>query len=391
MIIVTHYKGEDDTLMQLFDYEASIGVSGESGGVHYDYTAHLPNSTYASFDICESFTLKEEISLKEKARKGYHRFYAATNFQNFWIIDKFDKQQTILQLDFDGAHKLLCYPSASKDIKPLRDLLPQKWKDKLSVGKYGFYSLAENEVEFLCEQLGLTKQHKFYRYTTLESLVQMLQNTTYRINGIMSMNDKTEHCYTETGKACQDNDTFISSGSKKGDDLTMWRLYGDNARGVCLELQLQDEKQSGFFVQSVNYLNVDEVKKKVELIQNLEFAGLHFNYYKALKHFIKPINFSDEEEVRILFAKSLCQDEAIIKNMGWFINKENKILTPYIDFPIFSQDTPFVINKIVLGPNCPEKEINKEQLSALMYNVACKMDIECTIIPVAISEISNYR
>lgn len=85
------------------------------------------------------------------------------------------------------------------------------------------------------------------KYTTLDTLVAVLQSGKMRMNSIVSMNDKTEIGFLEEyirnykedfDEECDKylfaDKEFITSFTTRIDDLDMWRLYGDNARGVCM-------------------------------------------------------------------------------------------------------------------------------------------------------------
>ena len=88
------------------------------------------------------------------------------------------------------------------------------------------------------------------------------------------MNDKTENDYAQkfiseampqsnvisrlqarTSSSNADTFSFILSGSRmsKKDDLNMWRLYGDDSKGVCLWYKVDDELPDHFFLAKVSY------------------------------------------------------------------------------------------------------------------------------------------
>lgn len=85
------------------------------------------------------------------------------------------------------------------------------------------------------------------KYTTLETLISILQKNKIHMNSIVSMNDKTETDFLEEyirnfkedyedelDKYLFADKEFITSFTTRIDDLDMWRLYGDNAHGVCM-------------------------------------------------------------------------------------------------------------------------------------------------------------
>lgn len=85
------------------------------------------------------------------------------------------------------------------------------------------------------------------KYTSLETAAMILKSGKVRMMSVTAMNDKTEigHLFSDINKnesEYLENKTkisfaqhrYITSFTNKIDDLTMWRLYGDNGNGVCL-------------------------------------------------------------------------------------------------------------------------------------------------------------
>ena len=71
------------------------------------------------------------------------------------------------------------------------------------------------------------------------------------------------------------------------------------------------------------------------------------NLLKKYQHFIKLSDYSSEMEYRIMVKSE--------KTDGWFINRDNGILTPYIEKNIVrevEEDNiyPFRLSGIILGP-----------------------------------------
>ena len=109
---------------------------------------------------------------------------------------------------------------------------------------------------------------KIYRYTSLNSIYSMLSNNTFRMHCLVGMNDPTEVSYAEnyitdtnfdfTQAHFQTIDAynrrFISSCTLKRDDLTQWRLYADDSKGVCLVFTVnEDLLNSTFILNRISY------------------------------------------------------------------------------------------------------------------------------------------
>lgn len=250
------------------------------------------------------------------------------------------------------------------------------------------------------------------RYTTVATLESMLKFNTYRMSGIVGMNDPTEIDYVDylvygwrkpldewSGNEVEEiNKVFISSCSlfDKYDDLTLWRLYGDDSKGVCLKLQVNNDCiQHNMIVASVSYGEKDGTHKQVELMKkltvdffNMKSARFAFKMYHIWKHFFKPYQYEVEKEVRLLYIKN----EAIrpLKE-DWVVTYGDKIFNPVVDFKLNIKGFPLNVKEITLGPNTPEKNVNKAQLSEYIRQLNSKTDYNISDLTVKISKINNYR
>lgn len=218
-----------------------------------------------------------------------------------------------------------------------------------------------------------------FRYSTLDAIFSTIKHFTYRLNGIQGMNDQKEglFLFEELFKNNQNfndriNDIFISSCSTKSDNLTMWRLYGDNSKGAAITLELTDDyKKKPFYIKKLYYKNFDRIKSKIQLL-NAQINELGYDLesrmFSLFPFFIKSNHYDVEAEVRILYDKSLNGDNTTTK-CEWGISEPYKIIRPYVDIKIFKEHnqeyneiSPFRIKEIILGPNCPFSQRNIEQI-----------------------------
>lgn len=260
--------------------------------------------------------------------------------------------------------------------------------------KEGIYFFKPHIEELIVKKLLLNFSHvpqKVCRYTTLNTLFNMIDSGKLRMFGVAGMNDTTEVNYVEQ---CIYNDKdilpsesinqyFITSccNAKYEDDLTFFRLYGDDAKGVCLVFSI--EEKNNFNIHEVVYKNkkdsifeflstfVAECEKKV---RSFKFGDLH-----KWAHFIKSEEYSDEEEIRLVYKSS--EQES-----GWVLAQPFNILNPYMDLNF--DDIPLKLEKIILGPKCPDSKINRFQIDYLLekkgFNKNGKIDVEE-------SKITSYR
>lgn len=145
---------------------------------------------------------------------------------------------------------------------------------------YSIYLKEEKEKpileKLLLQKFEIAGRGELFRYISTNALECLLINNTISMSGLAGMNDTSElHALNSilnpnTTKRVlreeilpsiikQDNDFFINSfcDKNKSDDLTMWRLYGDNGKGACLTFEYDINKLNDitFALLPVTYLN----------------------------------------------------------------------------------------------------------------------------------------
>jgi hypothetical protein len=248
---------------------------------------------------------------------------------------------------------------------------------------------------------------KVYRYTTLSTIYSMLNYNSFRMNCLVGMNDTTEVNYAENYVTGTNRDytqahwrtvdaynrRFISSCSLKDDDLTQWRLYADDSKGVCLVLNVNQQLlNSKFVLKRISYGEKDNSHPELDLIKKIiatikDDLGVDFEF-KTLniwKHFFKPYDYGVEEEVRLLFIMT----EEMKK--GWLLTASHNILNPFVEFKLNDKDLPLQMTEILLGPKCPEKEINQKQFEQYIRELNHNPEYNISKLKVSISKIKNYR
>ena len=234
------------------------------------------------------------------------------------------------------------------------------------------------------------------KYTTLEGLAAILMSGKIRMNSIVSMNDKTEtdflseHIKNYKEEHEQDYDKylfadkdFITSFTTRIDELDMWRLYGDNGRGICMVFERKDKKNDDLY--KISYIDPEKDLDKVEeLLGALKEKGVSFrlNLLQKYRHFLKHADYNTEAEYRLLKHRE--------KTDGWFINRDNGILTPYVEFTLqksWMQEEgsyPFKLKRIIVGPANGEKVANLMQVFYMGHQHGYSLEV-------AESKIRSYR
>lgn len=316
-------------------------------------------------------------------------YFCEKNVKEYRKLD-FDKMIAILHQHI-GSPRVESEQSTIKDIEScLEQCGLSDFIGKIEENDGSYYFKDDEEFLFWKKLLELEKDSPqlLYRYTSLDTVFFLLKNCMYRMNGIVGMNDTSEidyfddYCYTSKNKPSYQrlNNLFLSSCSLLYDDLTMWRLYGDDAKGVCLAFEIKPDMQKEFMLQMVSYANEKKKNNKLDLIKELIKKKVVFNDIDKWKHFFKAKDYSIEEEIRLLYINDLPNKR------DWLKTNDSFIINPYVEFDINSKEFPLTLTEVMLGPKCPEKETNEEQLKELIRQKNYPRPID-----VKTSSIKNYR
>lgn len=296
------------------------------------------------------------------------------------------------------------------------------------------YLLMETELEDMLFEglIGKFEGEELCRYTTLNTIIRIVSTKKASVTGIACMNDKSECYYVDQylnndskerylkdmsdDEVKELNTFFIMSCSEIGkqDKLPMWRMYGDEAKGVCIKYRFKQElmprsmdnaEHGMFYLAPVCYADENNKHLELEFVKRLcetpiDDYKLKLQRLNLWKHFFKPNEYKEEKEVRLLY-----REKDTSNKYKWITTSEN-ILCPIVEFDICEQGTsqcdlcnngacnnrkefPLIIESIKLGPKCPERTTNAAQLRYLaeLNNIKCaNKNIEFSV-----SDIDNYR
>ena len=305
---------------------------------------------------------------------------------------------------------------------------PEEYNDKLSIGQLkeldrlfsdesidfddinGVISFrTKNEDAFFKLLLSHSNCKSICRYTSLESFYLMLRDCKQAMCSITCMNDKGEISYTDKSigfsayaeshsAIVENNNCFILSccNKKKFDDLTMWRLYGDDAKGACLEYDINNKliDNKNFFLSSVSYGEDNGTHYELEFVRrilSIRPNGWKFEFkrWHIWKHFFKSHLFKDEEEIRLLFIMHDDIDERIKPEIKWIMDSTNKIVSRICLFLLNEDLFPLKLIGATVGPKCPELDCNVSQLNFM--NSQTKTIKSSCLNSVYVSNIKDYR
>lgn len=244
------------------------------------------------------------------------------------------------------------------------------------------------------------------RYTSLSSLFLAMKGGNHVMCSITCMNDKGETSYADkyvgygafansANSVKENNDCFILSCCNEGmeDNLTMWRLYGSDGKGVCLEYEVDLSKVDNkeFFFAPVSYgkqMNEHPALDFIKEIRHWKDNGWCFELKRwyIWKHFFKSHLFKEENEVRLLYIWT----EKSPDKVEWIMDASNNIASRICLFPIACGRLPLKLTKAIVGPKCPEQASNVDQFNYM--NRQTKTIPDSLFRPaISASRIEDYR
>lgn len=249
----------------------------------------------------------------------------------------------------------------------------------------------EKERQFMRYLLGHYNKDSLCRYTSMSGLFRTLNTKKHSMVCLVGMNDKGETDYVQnyakyngfsnytTTPINKLNDLFILSccDEQKEDDLTMFRLYGDDSKGVCLKYGIKKiDSNKDFFIAPVSYAKNDGTHPKLDFFLAVSQI-IHIRHLDAWLHFFKSFDYQVENEVRILYERKN-------KKKKWVNISSYGIICPVVEFD--DNEFPITLDKIILGSNCPEKDVNRDQIETMAQedNIVIKYGV-------SLSKKNSYR
>lgn len=278
--------------------------------------------------------------------------------------------------------------------------------------RYTFKRSFENR--FFQSLLGTYAGEEIVRYIPFTSAYRSLNEETIGMVSLIGMNDVSECYYADQYIAQKKrekpstsilpaerkllNNTFILSCNdlSKEDNLTMWRLYGDNCKGASIKLLIEKdlvEKNDTFILAPVSYGQDENTHPELDFINsiislNVGGKNLTFETWCYWKHFFKDYRYSVEKEVRLLYTGNGCGKRS------WILVKDSEIPCTISIFPIkclpnHSNVFPLTLKEIKIGSKCTDQETKKSQLEDLIKERNAGYDKG--FAEVTLSVIDNYR
>ena len=266
---------------------------------------------------------------------------------------------------------------------------------------FSFAKEDDEDILFL-NLLGSYTKEKLCRFVTVNSIFRTCNDKEQSMCCIVCMNDRSETSYTvqklDTPENVEEiNKCFILSccDEDRTNDFTMLRLYADDAKGVCLEYSIDygSLEKNGFVLAPISYAQNEQQKHpELDFIRNILDNKIHGKRLKLKKlsiwrHFFKPYEYHDEQEVRLLFFRN--DDNPKLK---WIYESHFGIITPIITFPVENNNNqfPLVLDKITFGPIAKSADVNVDQLALLISSNGIEVSGNSDSL-VSNSPIEHYR
>ncbi|MCQ2313161.1 MAG: DUF2971 domain-containing protein [Paludibacteraceae bacterium] len=350
-------------------------INSELDKIYADYyTSSLRDDIYVAIsDGTQLYYKQHFISEKNEWQK--------ISFANFV---KILVETPISTIEKDTVYKLLKLVFENHSFAKEKNISIEASDLVFDTNKY-IVSLTEKKENELLNLIipSLTKtslQATITRFTSIETLFAILINNSIRMYSAESMNDK-EDCdflwkdlYGSMSKEprcplCAP--IYLMSCSLAEDtDLTMWRLYGDDTRGVCLKYNVPTKKMAGGFYLSRIVYSDDTKYDFIKAIvgSTLKFGmPLMLNKWNIWSAFFKDKEYKIEQEVRLLYVFEMDSCSRQPSDKGWVMSKANNIANRYVDFQITpTAPFPLQMTDVYIGANNDEQEVNIKQFQQLI-------------------------
>jgi hypothetical protein len=353
------------------------------------------------------------------------RYYVITNGEEFIIFDRFEKANKSTTLNIDKFVQKIKTQISSDWLRKVKNRVAEIFSEvsleydnslpgisdflkdsktkifselRLSSKFQLFFKDAKKDVDsfehtFFRTLLNNNVSETVYRYCSFSRSFQILNDNEIAMQGLPGMNDTTEPNYVDNYLNSSSDDVwemsdesraainrrFILSCTTLRDSLLPWRLYGDDGKGVCIELEAKENLRTSkkFYLGSVKYADgngthfeLELLKKIIERIRQEFTLEIRFVLLYVWRHFFKPHAYEYEKEVRLLYIHSLEDGKKM-----WLIAQPFEIINPFFVFKLNEAPFPLRVAEIILGPKKAEVKLNISQLTQMFKNkkIDCKV------------------
>jgi hypothetical protein len=234
-----------------------------------------------------------------------------------------------------------------------------------------------------------------WHYTSMEAMLQIVRNRSLFFSSAAYLNDSREIAWVEhilknrlsvddgldtnkmkhlSGCALSTEvairaSPFIASFSMQPDQLSQWRAYADDGKGIAIGFrkdwllenldELYTNKGLTILRQRVEYLAVDALPTVIyEAFQRICAENREYYRYECddwpinmdANYFLKNAAFQEEEEYRICYLSGVCAMNASNIPPEQFRTSHDGRIVPYVELSLAKQTSKLPIVGLVLGP-----------------------------------------
>jgi hypothetical protein len=268
-----------------------------------------------------------------------------------------------------------------------------------------------------------------FHYTTQKGLFGITCDKVMWATDILYLNDSTEFRYTldliqeeiaELKKSTPNDDifyleriddmadsrlrvfdspffrTFVCSFSRKPDELSQWRGYGNREGGFSIGVNFSKIanliSQQGFKLMQCNYERDQQkqiIRNKLKILlgqlkEQTNYSPLDFGNpsksrlfsetFLPLASIFKHPKFHEEDEWRVISPETIYNDEKICYREG------KSMIIPYMLFKLADSENPLPISKVIIGPT-PFRELSKSSIKSFLQSRGIRCDVINSEVP----------
>ena len=280
-------------------------------------------------------------------------------------------EELVRENDIDGRVR-------SRKKKELKQFISGNDKNKIEYDKADasiFYLKKKEERKFIQILLGNYDEDYIVKFSSARSLYEVLNKGKIGMCSLVCMNDPSEKNYADDVVKSLNTvddaaDTFIISSCEDAriDDLTIWRLYADDAKGVGLKFKINKRQiRERFYLAPISYGEGRGKHWELEVIKSLIHAsplqGSRFvlKDWLVWKHFFKNSSYAIEKEIRLLYQPKDLPKEG---ESEWFMDDRTSVYSEKRIFDLTAKKSsfPLKLSQIILGSRFPGAEENVSQI-----------------------------
>lgn len=379
-----------------FSFDSKYNEDDLVGWIYVRYNG----KTFVTFEFLVTnlhkdgkFSVRGSFTIKCKRYEDWYQDYLENGTMDIVHVDEFFKAHFLSNDRYDIGYFLDKYipvgneEEKTKIAETFADYGVEK--DKIVFDTHKKAYIVELDLSKYLQQKDGEEDSKsttirLYKYMSLDTYLCMLNNKTFRMNSIISMNDIYEgewinHLLYGSDKF-DDNRLRIDNIERKNilvtsftgnrDDGSMWRLYGNNGFGVCMGFDILKKDVAKVIYVEEKDESFRKLRDKLSTL-NKEGISLTFRSAQDMQYIVKSSTFKVENEYRFLYDVS----SETLKVANY-----NGLLSTYKDFPIDTktgsiEGLPFGVKSVIIGHSIPNYNTNISILFSQTHEVLPSVSI----------------